>query len=93
MSLVGFLILLVIAAVTGAIGQTLAGYSVGGCLASILIGFIGAFLGAWLAGQLGLPEIFTVVIDGEPFPVVWAIIGSAILAFIFGLIGSRRRYS
>lgn len=92
MSLVGFLILLAIAAVTGALGQALAGYSVGGCLASILIGFIGAFVGTWLAGQLGLPEIFSVVIDGEAFPVVWAVIGSAILSFLFGLIGGRRRY-
>jgi uncharacterized membrane protein YeaQ/YmgE (transglycosylase-associated protein family) len=91
MSLVGFLILLVVAAVTGAIGQALAGYSIGGCLGSILLGFIGAFLGTWLAGQLGLPDIFTVVIDGEPFPLVWAIIGSAILSLLFGLIGGRRR--
>ena len=91
MSLVGFLILLVVAAITGAIGQSLAGYSIGGCLGSILLGFIGAFLGTWLAGQLGLPDIFTVVIDGEPFPLVWAIIGSAILSLLFGLIGGRRR--
>jgi uncharacterized membrane protein YeaQ/YmgE (transglycosylase-associated protein family) len=74
------------------LGQALAGYSLGGCLASILIGFIGAFVGSWLAGQLGLPEFFTVMVDGEPFPVVWAIIGSALLSLIFGLIGGRRRY-
>jgi uncharacterized membrane protein YeaQ/YmgE (transglycosylase-associated protein family) len=92
MTLMGFLVLLVIAAVAGSLGQALAGYSVGGCLASILIGFIGAFLGLWLARQLGLPEFFTIVIDGEPFPVVWAVIGSAILSLIFGLLGGRRRY-
>ncbi len=92
MTLMGFIVLLVIAAVAGALGQVLAGYSVGGCLASILIGFIGAFLGLWLARQLGLPEFFTIVVDGEPFPLVWAIIGSAILSLIFGLIGGRRRY-
>jgi uncharacterized membrane protein YeaQ/YmgE (transglycosylase-associated protein family) len=91
MTLLGFLALLLIAAVCGAIGQALAGYSVGGCLASIVIGFIGAYLGAWLAGQLGLPELLTLSIDGQPFPVIWAVIGSAILAFIFGLIGRRRR--
>ena len=91
MTLVGFLVLLVIAAVAGALGQALVGYSVGGCLGSILIGFVGAYLGLWLARQLGLPELFTVVVDGESFPIVWAIIGSALLALLFGLI-SRRRY-
>jgi uncharacterized membrane protein YeaQ/YmgE (transglycosylase-associated protein family) len=91
MTLTGFLILLVIAGIVGALGQGLAGYSFGGCLGSILLGFIGAFVGVWLARQLGLPEFFTVTIDGEPFPVVWATIGAAILALLFGLIG-RRRY-
>ena len=93
MTLVGFLVLLIIAAVAGALGQAIAGYSVGGCLGSILIGFLGAWLGVWLAGQLGLPNFFTLVVDGQPFPVVWAVIGSAILSLIFGmLLGSRRRY-
>ena len=91
MSLVGFLILLAVAAVAGALGQALAGYSIGGCLASIIIGFVGAFVGTWLAGQLGLPQFFTVNVDGQPFPILWAIIGAALLSFIFGLLGSRRR--
>jgi uncharacterized membrane protein YeaQ/YmgE (transglycosylase-associated protein family) len=91
MTITGFLILLVIAAIAGSLGQALAGYSLGGCLVSIIIGFIGAFLGMWIARQLGLPEFFTIVVDGEPFPVVWSIIGSALLALIFGMV-SRRRY-
>ena len=91
MSLSGFVVLLVIAAVAGSLGQALAGYSVGGCLASILIGFLGAWLGVWLATQFGLPHFFTLVVEGQPFPVVWAVIGAAIVSFIFGLIG-RRRY-
>lgn len=91
MSLSGFLLLLLIAAIAGAIGQSLAGYSVGGCIGAIVIGFIGAFLGQWLATQLRLPEIFAVNVDGYMFPVVWAIVGSAILALIFGALGRRRR--
>ena len=92
MTIVGFLILLLIAAVAGALGQSLAGYSVGGCIGSIVVGFVGAWLGLWLARQLGLPEFFTVVVDGQSFPIVWAIIGSALLSFIFGLFGRRRYY-
>ena len=91
MSLLGLVVLLVIAAIAGSLGQALAGYSLGGCLASILIGFIGAWLGVWLATQLGLPTFFTIVVEGQPYPMVWAVIGAAIVSFIFGLIG-RRRY-
>ena len=56
MSLIGLLILLVIAAIAGSLGQALSGYSVGGCLMSIVVGFIGAFLGLWFARTLNLPN-------------------------------------
>jgi uncharacterized membrane protein YeaQ/YmgE (transglycosylase-associated protein family) len=90
MTLTGILVLLVIAGIVGGLGQAISGYSFGGCLMSILVGFVGAYVGVWLAGQLGLPEIFTVNIQGQPFPIVWGIIGSAILSLILGLFTSRR---
>ena len=86
MTLTGFLILLLIAGIVGAIGQSLSGYSIGGFFVSIVAGFLGAYIGVWLAGQLGLPEIFTITVDGEAFPVVWGIIGAAILSWIVGLV-------
>ena len=90
MTIVGLIILVIIAAVAGSLGQALAGYSYGGCLVSALVGFIGAFVGLWLARQLGLPEFIPITIDGETFPVVWSIIGSAILSLILGLLSRRR---
>jgi uncharacterized membrane protein YeaQ/YmgE (transglycosylase-associated protein family) len=90
MSLIGFIILLVIAAICGALGQLLAGFSLGGLLVSIVVGFIGAWLGSWVATQFGLPELLTVTIDGQPFPIVWAVIGSAILAVLVGLLTRPR---
>ncbi len=94
MSLIGFLLLLLIAAIAGAIGQALAGYSpsdaIGGLLVSIVVGMVGAVLGYWLATALGLPELFVINIDGQPFPVVWAIIGSALFALVAGLLTRRR---
>ena len=95
MTLVEFLVLLAIAAVCGAIGQSLAGYDLGGCLVSIIVGFIGAYIGMWLAGKMGLPEFFAIKIGGKAFPVVWAIIGSAIFTLIMALlrrafVGPRR---
>ncbi|HET9825873.1 MAG TPA: GlsB/YeaQ/YmgE family stress response membrane protein [Chitinophagaceae bacterium] len=86
MTLIGFLVLLLIAAICGAIGQSLAGYDLGGCLVSIVVGFIGAYIGLWLAGKLGLPRIFEISIEGKPFPVVWAVIGSAIFTLVVALL-------
>jgi len=86
MTLIGFLVLLLIAAICGAVGQSLAGYDLGGCLVSIVVGFIGAYIGLWLAGRLGLPRIFEISIEGKPFPVVWAVIGSAIFTLIVALL-------
>jgi uncharacterized membrane protein YeaQ/YmgE (transglycosylase-associated protein family) len=90
MTLTGILILLVIAGIVGALGQTISGYSFGGCLMSIIVGFVGAYIGVWLASQLGLPEVFAINIEGESFPIVWGIVGSAILSLILGLFTRRR---
>lgn len=90
MTLVQFLMLLVVAAICGAIGQSLAGYSLGGCLVSAVVGFVGAFIGVWLARELRLPEVLTVQIGGEAFPVLWSIVGSALLALGLGLLSRRR---
>jgi uncharacterized membrane protein YeaQ/YmgE (transglycosylase-associated protein family) len=90
MTIVDFVILLVIAAVCGAIGQALAGYSVGGCVTSILVGFVGAVIGTWLAGNLGLPEVFAINVGGRSFPIVWSVIGSALFVALLALFTRRR---
>ena len=90
MSLLNILLLLLVAAVCGSIGQALAGYSVGGCLMSTIVGFIGAWIGSWLSVQLGLPEPFTVSIGGETFPILWSIVGSALFVAVLSLITRRR---
>ena len=92
MGLFDFLILLVIAGVCGGVGQALAGYSRGGCLGSIALGFIGALLGMWIARSLGLPELFTVQVgDMAAFPIIWSIIGAALFVALLGLISRRPR--
>ena len=85
MTLIDFLILAVVAAVCGLIGQSLAGYSVGGCLVSAIIGYVGAFIGVWVARQFGLPELFTVTVGGSSIPIIWSIIGSALLVAVLSM--------
>jgi uncharacterized membrane protein YeaQ/YmgE (transglycosylase-associated protein family) len=91
MTFLEVLIYLTIAGITGAVGQSLAGFSGGGCLASIALGFIGALLGSWLAGLLGLPEIFVVQVGNRSFPLVWAILGSTLFVALLGALTRRRR--
>ena len=91
MSLIEFLILLVIAAIAGGIGQSLSGYSFGGCFSSILVGFIGAWLGKWIMHEFDLPVLFTITLFGKTYPVVWSIVGSAVFAFGLGVITKGRQ--
>ncbi len=90
MSLMEFLVLLLVAGVCGSIGQTLAGFSRGGCLVSIAVGFIGALLGAWLARKLGMPELFELEVGDSSFPIVWSIIGSSLFVAVIGLVTRER---
>ena len=92
MGLGQFLILLIIAGICGSLAQALVGYSRGGCLVSIVIGFIGALLGTWLAGKLGLPELLALDIGGSRFPIVWTIIGASLFVAVLALISGRRRH-
>lgn len=90
MTLIDLLLLLLVAGVCGALGQAIAGYSHGGCLVSIVLGFIGALVGMWLARALGLPELFVVQVGTTSFPIIWSIIGSALFVAILSLIARRR---
>lgn len=95
MGLIELIVLLAIAAICGGIGQSLAGYSMGGCVISMLVGMMGAYIGLAIARSLQLPEILPLQIGGNSFPVIWAIVGSAVLSAVLGLLsrvmGGRRR--
>lgn len=91
MTLFSFLLLLVVAALAGAVGQMFGGSSGGGCLGNIVVGFLGAWVGTWMASALGLPTFFVVDAGGVDFPVVWAIIGSGAVVAVLGLLSGGRR--
>ena len=90
MSLLDVLIVLLIAGICGSLGQAIAGFSRGGCLVSIALGFVGAVLGMWLARAMGLPELIPVRIGTTNFPIVWSIIGSALFVAVIALLTRRR---
>ena len=90
MTLFDLLILLIVAGICGALGQAITGFSRGGCLVSIALGFVGALLGLWIARALGLPELFPVRIGTTSFPIVWSIIGSALFVAVIAFLTRRR---
>ena len=90
MGLLELLVLLCVAFVCGAIGQTIAGFSRGGCITTIAVGFIGALLGVWIARKLDFPEPFVVTIGGTAFPILWSIIGSALFVALISLFTRNR---
>ena len=91
MTVIDFLLLLLVAGICGAIAQSLVGYSRGGCIAAIALGFIGALLGTWLARALGLPEVLAISVGGKSFPIVWTIIGAALFSGLLSLLSRSRR--
>jgi len=84
------LLLILIAAVVGAIGRQIAGGTRGGLLVSIVVGFIGALLGPWIALQLRLAEPLVVRVDGHSFGILWSIIGAALFVALVHVASGRR---
>ncbi|HSQ55111.1 MAG TPA: hypothetical protein VLM40_05135 [Gemmata sp.] len=91
MTILEFLVLLLVAAVCGAVAQAIAGFSRGGFLVSIAMGFIGALLGMWLQRTTGLPEILTIQVGNTQFPIVWSIIGGVLFAIVVSIFTRPRR--
>jgi uncharacterized membrane protein YeaQ/YmgE (transglycosylase-associated protein family) len=85
----GFLLLLLIAGICGALGRALGGGTGGGFVVSIGVGFVGALIGLFVAGALRLPEILAVSVDGRPFPIVWSILGGALLVALVNAVAYR----
>jgi uncharacterized membrane protein YeaQ/YmgE (transglycosylase-associated protein family) len=90
MTLLEFILLLLVAGICGALGQAITGFSRGGILVSIALGFIGALLGMGIARALSLPELLLVNFDTTSFPIVWSIIGAALFVAVLGLLTRRQ---
>jgi len=76
--------------VVGLISGLLASFAVGGVgyglLGDIVIGILGAFLGSWLFGVLGIRVPFT----GLGGTIFVAFIGAVVLLLLLGVIRRRR---
>lgn len=93
MTMLEFVVYVVIAGICGAIARAIGGRTGGGFVVSVLLGFLGAFVGTWLARMLRLPALVVVAIGSHSFPIVWSIIGACILvALAHALTRPHYRY-
>ncbi len=67
MNILGFFILLLVAAICGSIGSGLAGANKQGCFTNIILGFIGALIGTFLSRELGVRDFLYF----HRIPVIW----------------------
>ncbi len=89
LTLPGLIFYVVVAAICGAFGRAIAGGVRGGLFVSIVVGFVGALLGPWLALQMKLGEPFMLHVSGHSFPILWSIIGAALFVAIIHFISRR----
>lgn len=92
MTIIGFLLLILVGAICGAIAEFIVGWSPGGFIAAAVIGVLGAFLGGWLAPMIGLPSLLAVRIESYSIEIVWSILGAVALLLVMSAI-RRSRYS
>jgi uncharacterized membrane protein YeaQ/YmgE (transglycosylase-associated protein family) len=84
--MIDILISLIIAGIAGSIARSISGFSRGGCIISIVVGFIGAMIGSWLSRELQLPDPFMIKIRGSTYYILWTIIGAVIFTAVLSLI-------
>jgi uncharacterized membrane protein YeaQ/YmgE (transglycosylase-associated protein family) len=89
--MIDILISLVIAGIAGAIAKSLVGLDRGGCIISIVVGFIGAMIGTWLAREFNLPDLIVFNIRGSEYHILWTIIGAVIFTAVLGLIAPGKK--
>jgi uncharacterized membrane protein YeaQ/YmgE (transglycosylase-associated protein family) len=92
MSIETLLVLLGIGVACSIVGQTLAGYSIGGFFVGTAVGLLGALLGVWIARTFDMPTLFEITAGGFTFPLAWAILGSATLVAALAALGGGKRW-
>jgi uncharacterized membrane protein YeaQ/YmgE (transglycosylase-associated protein family) len=85
----GIVVLLIIAAVCGGLGRAIAGGAKGGLVRSIALGFIGAWVGSFLAHRFSLPDVLAVSIEGHSYPVLWSIAGAALFVAVIQIFAGK----
>ncbi len=92
MDLYDLLFVAVVSIVCGTLAQLTSGYSRGGWIVHIGLGFLGACTGVMISRSFTVPQVYILRVMAHDFPIIWAIIGSVFfLAAIGFLVKPGRR--
>jgi uncharacterized membrane protein YeaQ/YmgE (transglycosylase-associated protein family) len=92
MSLADFLIMLLMAALLGALSQKILGFQMGGWILATALGFLGVLLGRWMYYQFGGGwDPVKILIFDRPFPLMWCLIGGVSTTIFAAWLSRRRR--
>jgi uncharacterized membrane protein YeaQ/YmgE (transglycosylase-associated protein family) len=80
------LLILLVAVIFGTIAQLTSGYSKGGWIVNLAVGFLGALAGVVVSRLLDAPVIYDLNISGSRFPVIYSVIGAVFLLAGIGFI-------
>ena len=86
MGVADFLVLLAIAGICGFFASKLMGAKRVNIVLMVVLGFVGAAVGQWIAGYFGLPLVLPLAIGPKMFPLLWAFIGSVVVIGIVSAI-------
>lgn len=85
------IILLIIAGLVGSVAKTIAGFKRGGCIVSIVVGFIGAYIGQILARELDFPDLISFEVGGVKFPIIWSVVGAALFVAVVSIFAPKNK--
>ncbi len=85
------IILLIITGLVGSVAKTIVGFKRGGCIVSIVVGFIGAYIGQILARELDFPDIISFQVSGVNFPIIWSVIGAALFVSVVSIMAPKQK--
>ena len=92
MQFADFVIVALVAIFCGSFAQLTSGYSRGGWVVNLGIAFCGAVAGTVLSRSLNAPEIYSIRYRMLDFPIIYAVVGAALLLAALGfLIKPHRR--
>jgi len=80
------LMLLAIAGVCGFVASKLMGAKRINIVLMIVLGFVGAVVGQWIADYFGMPLVLPLYIGAKTFPLLWAFLGSIVVVGIVSAV-------
>lgn len=86
MELADLILVALIAVVLGSLAQLTSGYSRGGWIVNLGVGFAGALAGVVLSRALNAPKIYNFEYRGIDFPIVYSLVGAALFLAAIGLL-------